>query len=923
VFLRASDAVKIRYQAVPGELAVRTTSSTLLLLSAVLSIVTFTAEGLAQAGESAPVPGSVSAELVNAPFRNPKLPIDERVDDLVSRMTLEEKVSQMVHAAAAVPRLGISEYNWWSEGLHGVGRAGYATVFPQAIALAASFDPDLLRTEAGVIATEFRAKYSEQLAEKGHSEWYHGLTVWSPNINIFRDPRWGRGQETYGEDPFLTAQMGVAYVTGLQGDNPRYLEALATPKHFAVHSGPEPTRHKVDIKVSDHDLEDTYLPAFRATLTAGAGSVMCAYNAVDGKPACAQPTLLEDHLRDDWHFEGYVVSDCGAAADISEGHHYTRTMAEAMAAAVKAGMDIVCAWPAEESATERGALLEAVKQGLLPEAYVDRSVKRLFRARMQLGMFDPPGLVPYSRISIAENDIEPHRQLARKAARETLVLLKNSGHLLPLGTKYKTIAVIGPNADSVDPLLGNYNGTPSQPVTVLDGIRKRFSDSTVLYAQGSSLTGPPIEVIPGEFLKTNSGQPGLTAAYFKGTLRQGAEPPQTPLVTRTDAQIDFTWKSGLGPELKENFSVEWTGTVTPPESGDYLVGFSATDAFELWFDDQLVGESSSSDSSKTRMKKLHLAAGHSYAIKIVCSQSGAFGRAKLVWHRPDDENDYKATVNRADLVIAVMGLTGELEGEEMPIRIPGFSGGDRTRLDLPQAQRDLLQNLVAGGKPVILVLMNGSALAINWADQHVPAILEAWYPGEEGGTAVAEALAGDFSPAGRLPVTFYKSVDQIPPFDDYEMKGRTYRYFTGEPLYPFGYGLSYSSFKYGNLSFDKNSVAAFDDVTASVDVKNTGSTASDEVVELYLTHPGVKGAPLRALAGFKRLHLEPGETRKVQIQIPNRNLSYVDENGARRISPGKIEVWVGGGQPVGRGGVPQTAGVSGSFMIAGEAVLPK
>jgi beta-glucosidase len=895
---------------------------TVLVSAIVLTVLFFATEALSQSvNQSASAPGS--ADLANAPFRNPDLPIEQRVNDLVSRMTPEEKVSQMVHTAAAIPRLGIPEYNWWSEGLHGVAREGYATVFPQAIAMAATFDPDLLHTEAGVIATEFRAKYSQQLKEKGYTEWYHGLTVWSPNINIFRDPRWGRGQETYGEDPFLMAKMGTAYVTGLQGDDPKYLKALATPKHFAVHSGPEPTRHEVDIKVSDHDLEDTYLPAFRATVTAGAGSVMCAYNSVDGKPACAQPMLLQDHLRDDWHFGGYVVSDCGAASDIALHHHYTKTLEEGMADAVKAGMDIICAWPAQQIVMERDAVLKAVQTGLLPQADLDRAVKRLFTARMKLGMFDPPESVPYSKITIAENDTAAHRELALKAARETLVLLKNADNLLPLGTKYKTIAVVGPNAESVDPLLGNYNGTPSQPVTILDGIRKRFADSTVLYAQGSSLTGPPLEAIPGEFLKNDSGQPGLTAKYFTGTLRQGTQQEQTPVLSRVDANIDFNWTNGVSPELKENFSVIWTGTLTPPSTGDYLIGFTGTDAFHFWLDNQLIGESWHSDTSKTRLKSLHLEAGHSYQVKVQCEQEGAAGLAKLVWHRPGEKTDYEDVVKKADVVIAVLGLAGELEGEEMPISIPGFAGGDRTSLDIPQAQQELLKNLVASGKPVVLVLMNGSALSVNWADQHVPAVLEAWYPGEEGGTAVAEALAGDFSPSGKLPLTFYKSVEQIPPFDDYDMKGRTYRYFTGEPLYPFGYGLSYTAFSFSNLSFDKPSAGASEDVVASVDVKNTGAMASDEVVELYLSHPGAKGAPIRALAGFKRVHLNPGETQKVQITIPNRNLSIVDLSGTRRISPGTVQVWVGDGQPVGRADLPKMAGVAGSFKISGNAVLPK
>jgi beta-glucosidase len=508
--------------------------------------------------------------------------------------------------------------------------------------------------------------------------------------------------------------------------------------------------------------------------------------------------------------------------------------------------------------------------------------------------------------------------------------------LLPLGTKYKTIAVIGPNADNLDPLLGNYNGTPSHPVTVLAGIRKRFAESTVLYAAGSSLTGPPLAPVPASLLKDNSGQPGLTAEYFKGTSPEGAA-----VIKRTDQGINFNWQNGAGPDLSEDFSVRWTGTLTPPATGDYQIGFTGTDAFHFWLDNQLVGESWYSDTSKTRLKVVHLESGRAYLVKIECSQEGSSGVAKLVWHGPGDAKDYTDAVSKADLIVAVLGLAGELEGEEMPINVEGFAGGDRTSLDLPRAQEQLLRELVASGKPVVLVLMNGSALAVNWADQHVPAILEAWYPGEEGGTAVAEALAGDFSPGGRLPLTFYKSVDQIPAFEDYNMKGRTYRYFTGEPLYPFGYGLSYTHFEYSNLNFDKSSLGTKDDLTATVDVKNSGPMAGDEVVQAYLTHPGVKGAPLRALGGFRRVHLEPGEAQKVQITIPNRNLSVVDEAGAapvknekvkvavvgtggtRRIVPGELQVWVGGGQSVNREGLPKTAGVSGSVKITGGAVLPK
>ncbi len=887
---------------------------TILAVVIILSTLSFAQDA---STNSAPQAAQPAADLANAPFRNPALPIEDRVNDLVSRMTLEEKVSQMVHTAAAIPRLGIPQYNWWSEGLHGAAREGYATVFPQAIGLAATFDPDLLHKDADATASEFRAKYEERVQQLGYSDWFHGLTVWSPNINIFRDPRWGRGQETYGEDPFLTSQMGKAYVTGLQGDDPKYLKALSTPKHFAVHSGPEPTRHTVDVTVSAHDLEDTYLPAFRATIGVGAGSTMCAYNSVLGKPACAQPLLLQEHLRDAWHFKGYVVSDCGAASDISQNHHYTQTMPEGMAAAVKAGMDIICAWPARQIATERDAVLKAVQQGLLPEADIDRSVKRLFTARMRLGMFDPPDSVPYAKTPLSEIDSEPHRLLALQTGRESLVLLKNSGHLLPLTSTYKTIAVIGPNADSVDPLLGNYNGTPSHPVTVLAGIRKRFADSKVVYVSGSTLTGPPLSPVPAAVLKDSSGNPGLSAEYFRGTQLTG-----TPAVKGTDPGVDFAWQNGASADLKENFSVRWTGTLVPKASGDYDIGFTGTDAFHFWLDNQLIGESSYSDTGKTRLKTLHLDAGHSYAVKIECSQEGSAGLAKLVWHEPGDKKEYMEVAKQADLIVAVLGLAGELEGEEMPIEIEGFSGGDRTNLNLPDAQEQVLKDLVATGKPVVVVLMNGSALAVNWADQHANAILEAWYPGEEGGTAVAEALAGDFSPGGRLPLTFYKSVDQLPAFEDYGMKGRTYRYFTGEPLYPFGYGLSYTTFEYSNLNFDKMSLAATDDLNASVDVKNTGKMAGDEVVEVYLTHPGVDGAPIRSLAGFSRTRVDPGATNHVTITVPNRQLSVVDVDGTRKIVAGDLQVWVGGGQPATREDT-KTAGVSGSVKITGEAVLPR
>ena len=714
------------------------------------------------------------------PYKNPRLPIGQRVNDLISRMTLEEKVSQLGHTALAIPRLGVPEYNWWSEGLHGVAFAGNATVFPQAIGIAATFDEPLMHQIADVISAEFRAKYYASLHPDGSSEGYRGLTVWSPNINIFRDPRWGRGQETYGEDPYLTSRMGVAFVTGMQGDDPRYLKTVATSKHFAVHSGPETTRHTVDVPASRHDMEDTYLPAFRATVTeAKVDSVMCAYNSLNGQPACANAMLLQQHLRKDWAFKGYVVSDCGAVEDIFRGHHFTKSMEEAAAVAFQAGMDLVCGWPESRVAYHRSAILEAVKQGLLPEADIDRALQRLFTARMRLGMFDPPSMVPYSRIAASENDTEAHRQLALKTARESIVLLKNQDNFLPLKANYENIAVIGPDADRLDALTGNYNGTPSKPVTILTGIRKRFAQSHVVYAEGIGLIGP-------------------------------AEKPDA---------------------------------------------------------------------------------------------------------------DALAAARAADLVILVMGLSPSIEGEEMKIQAEGFSGGDRTRLDLPAPQENLVKIVAALGKPTVLVLTSGSALGVNWEDQNLPAILEAWYPGEEGGTAVAEAVAGDFSPGGRLPVTFYKSIDQLPPFDDYSMARRTYRYFDGEPLYPFGYGMSYTSFEYRNARVDHATIPADGTVKVSADVSNTGKMAGDEVVQLYLTHPGVPGAPLRALEGFERIHLDPGQQQTVSFTLNDRELSIVDPDGRRQIVPGRVDVWVGGGQPVARMGLPKTSGVATEFTITSAATL--
>jgi len=701
------------------------------------------------------------------------------------------------------------------------------------------------------------------------------------------------------------------------------LKTVATPKHFAVHSGPESTRHTANIQPSRHDLEDTYLPAFRAAVTEGkAQSAMCAYNSVNGQPACANSALLEEHLRHDWGFQGYVVSDCGAVTDIFGGHRYSPTPEEGVSAAFKGGMDLICGDYRNAMSTEHAAILGAVHRGLLSEEDIDRSLRRLFTARFKLGMFDPPSMVPYSAVAVGENDTEAHRQLALRAAREAIVLLKNKDSFLPLKKAPETIAVIGPDADALDALEGNYNGTPSRPVTILAGIRKRFPQSKVVYVQGTGLTGPVTAAVPSSALCADASckDHGLKAEYFSNMTLEG-----TPILNRTDGSVDFEWgDTGISPELLKNYSVRWTGVLVAPENGDYLIGFTGQDGYRLWIDGNLIVEDwKIHHPASTRTKRIHLDKDRQYPIKIEYFQNIRSSEARLIWSLPDQETQHALEAARdAGLVVVVMGLSPRIEGEEMEVEAEGFAGGDRTSIDLPAPQEKLLERIQALGRPTVLVLMNGSALALNWADENLPAIVETWYPGEEGGTAVAEVLAGDVSPAGRLPVTFYKSIDQLPAFEDYSMGKRTYRYFDGEPLYLFGYGLSYTRFVYGKPRVDKTKVPASGEVNVSVEVSNTGEMAGDEVVQLYLTHSGVAGAPIRALKGFQRVHLDRGQNKTVSFKLHERDLSIVDEAGKHRILPGKVEVWIGGGQPLWRVGLPKVAGVRTQFTIVNETTLP-
>ncbi|WP_243455766.1 glycoside hydrolase family 3 protein [Sphingosinicella sp. BN140058] len=887
-------------------------SRKLLIAIALLATAARPAAAIAQ---STAAPAAAPA---NLPFRNPALRVEQRAADIVSRMTLEEKARQLGHTAPAIPRLGVPEYNWWNEGLHGVARAGVATVFPQAIGMAASWDAPLMQSVGDVISTEFRAKYAERVHPDGGTDWYRGLTVWSPNINIFRDPRWGRGQETYGEDPYLTSRIGIAFIRGLQGDDPNLFKTIATSKHFAVHSGPESNRHREDVHPSPHDLEDTYLPAFRATVTEGqVYSVMCAYNAVGGVPACASQDLLDTRLRRDWGFKGFVVSDCGAAANIfrEDSLRYTKTPEEGVAAGFKAGMDLICGDYRNNMSTEPEHIVAAVRSGQLPEAVVDQALRRLFEARIRLGLFDPPASRPFANIGPEQNDTPEHRAMALKMAQASMVLLKNDG-LLPLKQAPKRIAVIGPNADNVDALVGNYNGTPSAPVTVLAGLRARFPDARIDFVEGTGLVGPASPPVPDAIFCTDAGcgTRGLKAEVFRGVNLEGA-----PTETRTDPNAVFEWRGD------RESSIRWTGTITPTESGEHRFRVASDNGYRVFIGDTaVVDEWGVGDAPSIADGTIRLEAGKSYPIRVEAFQRGVRGRQRLLWSPPSENGDKAiAAARNADLVVFAGGLTARVEGEEMKIAAAGFAGGDRTSIDLPAPQQKLLERVQAVGKPVVLVLMNGSALGVNWADKNVPAIVEAWYPGGEGGHAVAGLLAGDFSPAGRLPVTFYRSVDQLPAFADYRMAGRTYRYFAGEPLYPFGHGLSYTRFRYANLRTSAASVAAGTPLTVTADVTNDGAVDGDEVVQLYVSRAGQAGTPIRALQGFQRVPIKRGETRTISFTLDDRALSVVDDKGVRKVTPGDVELWVGGGQPVSRPGLPAVAGTKARVRVTGTRTLPR
>ncbi len=854
------------------------------------------------------------------PYLKTSLSAEQRAADLVHRMTVEEKVSQLVNQSRAIPRLNVPDYDWWSEALHGVANNGGITTFPEPVGLAATFDTEAIHRMAIATSIEARIKYVEGMRD-GHSDIFQGLDFWAPNINIFRDPRWGRGQETYGEDPFLSGRLGVAFVTGMQGDDPKYYRVISTPKHYAVHSGPETTRHKADVMVSKHDELDTYLPAFRAAVTEGkAGSVMCAYNSINGQPACVNEFLLQDQLRNKWEFQGYVVSDCDAVVNVFRDHHFTKTQPEASALAIQRGMDNECIDFAKvKDDHDYRPYYEAYKQGFLKESEIDTALVRLFTARMKLGMFDPPEMVPYTKIDPKELDSAEHRALARTIANEAMVLLKNDG-TLPLKQGKLKIALVGPLADQTKYLLGNYNGTPNHIVSVLDGLKAEFPEAQISFVPGTQFLRADGELVPESALTNSEGQPGLTAKFSSG-VNPGEG---TVLATRTVSKVDLK-SEDIPQEAAGTYplSVEWDGFITPTETGEYSIGARGIGNFAMVLIDgkPLAMQYLNSEKSQTKAGHVHLEQGKKTPIKVRyrATKAGTL-QMQLIWSKYDPKPSPEAieAAKKADVVVAVMGITSELEGEEMPVSEEGFKGGDRTSIDLPKPEQELLEVVTATGKPVVLVLANGSALAVNWAQEHVNAILESWYAGEEGGAAVAETLSGKNNPAGRLPVTFYTGVDQLPPFEDYAMKGRTYRYFKGMPLYPFGHGLSYTTFSYSGLRLLRSAIKAGDPLTVEVTVKNTGKREGDEVAQLYLSFPDVAGAPLRALRGFKRVHLKPAESQQVSFELNERDLSMVNEAGEPIIAEGQYTLAIGGGQPNTKAPV-----VAGTFQVKGTKTLPE
>jgi beta-glucosidase len=838
-----------------------------------------------------------SALAQNNAYLDAKLSIEQRVNNLVSQLTLQQKIALMQYRGTEVKTngLNIPAYNWWNECLHVVARAGKATVFPQAIGLAATWDAPFIQKVADAISDEARAKH-EHFAAKDKRGIYQGLNFWTPNINIFRDPRWGRGMETYGEDPYLTGKIASSFIRGLQGSDPKYFKTIATVKHFAVHSGPEQLRHRFNANVSDRDFYETYTPAFKMAIQeGGAYSLMCAYNRFRDKPCCGSDFLLTDLLRRRWGFKGFIVTDCGAVNDFfTKGAHEVAATPEAAAAmAIKAGVDLECG-------DVFNALDKAVEKKLVTEVELDVAIKRLFTARFRLGFFDNPADVKYAQIPYSVVGSNAHKELSLEAAQKSIVLLKNDGDMLPLKKTIKTLAVIGPNADNQEVMLANYNGFPTHVVTPLEGIRKKLPRTKVLYALGSAHAEgvAALSIIPSAyFFHDKEGKrAGLKGMYYAADTSV----KKIPLLTRIDSNVNFNWMD-KPPDAKideEFFSASWSGYLKSPITGSVMLDIFGSSDFDLYMDGKKIISSSSIYSPGSNTNSVSLQKDALYKIEIKYHNSGPSPQLKFSWQLPVDfEKEALAVAAQADAVVMCMGLSPRVEGEEMKIETEGFDGGDRTMLKLPEVQEKLIKAVVALGKPVVLILLNGSAVAINWEQRNIPGILETWYGGQEGGTAIADVLFGDYNPSGRLPVTFYKSEKDIPAFDNYDMKGKTYRYFKGTPLYTFGYGLSYTTFTYTNLRLNNNSKVN-SPVKVSVDIQNTGKRDGTEVVELYIKNLNkATPTPLLSLKGFQRLSLKKGEKRTITMTIKPGDFSVINNDSEAIVKSGSYEVFIGGGQP--------------------------
>ncbi len=828
-------------------------------------------------------------------FQNPSLTFEQRVDDLVSRLTLEEKVSQMLNSSPEISRLGIPPYDWWNETLHGVARTPFkTTVYPQAIGMAATFDKNSLFTMADYSALEGRAIYNKAVELKRTNERYLGLTYWTPNINIFRDPRWGRGQETYGEDPYLTAVLGDAFVKGLQGDDPKYLKAAACAKHYAVHSGPESLRHTFDVDVTPYELWDTYLPAFRKLITeSNVAGVMCAYNAFRTQPCCASDILMNDILRKEWKFEGYVTSDCWAIDDFFKNHKTHPDAESAAADAVFHGTDIDCGTDAYK------ALVKAVKNGKISEKQIDISVKRLFMIRFRLGMFDPVSMVKYAQTPSSVLESTEHQLHALKIARQSIVLLKNEKNILPLNKNLKKIVVLGPNADNAISILGNYNGTPSKLTTVLQGIKEKVSPETeVIYEKAVNFTNDTLLVYKDlKNLYSYEGKQGFKAEYYNNTTLSGQ-----PEAVRTESEINNFWQEGevVIQNIKANhFSARYTTNFTADQDGSVTFELKADDGYRFLINGKEVVNAWQKNRWGEKTFKLETKKNTVY--KIVLEYWQGEGKAEVSLQTGNFvKTNFADLIERhknADAFIFAGGISPQLEGEEMPVDFPGFKGGDRTSILLPEVQTKLLKALQSSGKPVVFAMMTGSAIAIPWEAENIPAILNIWYGGQSAGTAAADVIFGDYNPAGRLPVTFYKSDSDLPSFVDYKMDNKTYRYFKGTPLYGFGYGLSYTSFKYSDLKIPVK-IKKGQSVSISVKVTNTGKTEGEEVAQLYLINQDAAiKTPLKSLKGFDRFNLKPGENKIITFNLSPEDLSYVTPEGSLKQYEGKIKISIGGSQP--------------------------